>query len=191
MKITYAWIDDPTLRGELKPPQLCVEVDESPDVTIEPVLFADGWTCGKWGPFVKYDRMEGPYPAKADAGDFNVRFRHRFPVVVDITLFVGDHDKKGLTGFSLPLTRARQLVRKWDPDWRLLVSDRDAESGALIWLPVQTDPKCRQYARASQTLCERKPTRMIRVENVELPLCAEHVRMHNEKMAAKRAAKAS
>lgn len=186
MKITYAWVDDPTLRGELKPPQLCVEVDEKPDVTIEPRTFEGGWSCGKYGPFVKYTALE-----PATAGDFNIRFRNRFPVVVDITLFIGDRDKTGLTGFSLPLTRARQLVRKWDPEWRLLISDRAAEGGDLLWLPVQTDPKCRHYSPASKTLCERVPTKTVRVKNIDLALCADHLRYHNESMAAKRAAKAS
>jgi len=193
MKITYAWIDDPTLRGELKPAQLCVEVDSQPDVTIEPRTFNDGWTAGKYGPFVKYSQHDpgAMFPSPVSAGDFNVRFRGRFPVIVDITLFIGDDDKKGLTGYSLPLTRARQLVRKWDADWRLLISDRAAEGGNLVWMPVQTNPKCRFFYRTHKNTCGAEPTRSIRVENVELALCAVHVKEHNDRMAAKRAAKAS
>lgn len=190
MKITYAWIDDPTVRGELKPAQLCVEVDELPDVTIQPRTFADGWTTGKYGPFVKYDFDQPLNPRPVNAGDFNVRFRGRFPVIVDITLFVGDKDS-GLSGYSLPLTRARQLVRKWDADWRLLVSDKAAEGGSLIWLPVHSKPTCRFFYHAVEHTCGSEPTRTIRVESVDLPLCDAHVKEHNERMAAKRAAKAS
>jgi len=196
MKITYAWIDDPTVLGRLEVPQLCVEVDSEPDVTIEPKDFADGWSVGKYGPFVKYswDGSIHTNPRKMNAGDFNVRFRNRFPVVVDIGLFVGEDDKTGIEGFSLPLTRARQLVRKWDRDWRLLVSERSAEKGNLLWLPVQTNPTCRHYFNDPQNgtgPCDKTPARIIRVGEVDLPLCAEHLKLHNDTQAAKRAAKAS
>jgi len=182
MKITYAWIDDPTVSGKMEVPRLCVEVDSEPDVTIEPTPFSDGWTVGKYGPFVKYSG-----PGRVNAGDFNVRFRNRFPVVVDISLFVGEDSKESIEGFSLPLTRARQLVRKWDRSWRLLVSERSAEKGNLLWLPVQTDPKCRHWL--GHVVCHQTPARIIRVGEVDLPLCAEHLKLHNDTQAAKRAAK--
>jgi hypothetical protein len=185
VKITNAFIDDPTTRGELNFPELFVCVDEMPDVSIEPQPFAGGWMVGKYGPFVKYSASE-----EADAGDFNVRFRGRFQVVVDITLVLGD-DKgtEEYPDYSLPLTRARQLVRKYCPDWSLRINDRAAERGSLLWLPVSKNPSCR--VQVNGTSCGVIPARFIRVNEVDLAMCELHVREHNERHAAKRTAKAS
>lgn len=189
MKITNAWIDDPTQRGETQLPQLCVEVTEYPDVTIQPEPFNGGWTVGKYGPFVKYLQMDPTARfIDTDASDFNIRFRSRFPVVVDITLFV-EGEEKPSEGFSLPLTRARQLVRKYDPSWRLLISDRAAERGEIKWLPVQSNPSCRFWQ--GDHACGQRPAKSIRVNEIDLPMCEAHVREHNTRMAGKRAAKAS
>lgn len=177
MKITDAWIEDPAGRGRLESPYLCVQVDEKPDVTIAEENFAGGWTVGKYGPFVKYDN-----PANPDAGDFNIRFRNRFPPVVDIELQVFNNTGVELIGgsFALPLKRARQLVRKYANDWRLLVSDRNAEeSGLLLWLPVQRNPVCKSWT--GHTICGKQPARTVRVRDVDLPLCDDHIREHNEK----------
>lgn len=181
MKITNAWIDDPTLVGEFRAPQLCVEVTEMPDETIPYEPFAGGWRVGKFGPFVQYE-----CPGGGVASDFNVRFRARFPVVVDVTLFIGDDQ---FTGFSLPLTRARQLVRKYDPTWRLLVSDRAAETGSLLWLPIESNPTCRFWDGSK--CCGRKPAKQIRVNDVDFAMCEDHVKDHNARQASRRAAKAS
>lgn len=183
MKITNAWIDDPTIRGEMARPRLCVEVTEEPDVTIEPEPFAGGWSVGKYGPFVQFVA-----PEPVDAGDFNIRFRNRFPVVVDVTLFVADADE-GRVGLSLPLTRARQLIRKFDGNWRLLVSDRAAENGELLWVPIESNPRCRHWLDTK--VCGQRPTRIIRVNEIDLAMCETHVREHNERYAAKRTARAS
>jgi hypothetical protein len=184
VRITNAWIDDPTLIGEVEPPGLCVEVTEMPDVTITPETFSGGWTVGKYGPFVHY---EGPN--LAEASDFNIRFRGRFPAVVDIDLFIGKDMPSGKTGFSLPLTRARQLVKKYDSDWRLTINDRAAESGSLLWLPTQTRPACRSWV--DDRICGRVPSRPIRVKDVDFPMCEMHLQEHNKRHAEKRARKAS
>lgn len=184
MKITDAWIDDPTLVGELDVPQLCVEVDESPDSTIPMQDFSGGWRVGKFGPFVRYDCNSTP----VDAGDFNVRFRGRFPVIVDINLYIGKGDENGSIGYSLPLSRARQLVRKYDETWRLLVNDKAAEKGTILWRPVQTGASCRYWLGTK--CCGERPARTVRVGEVELPLCDAHVKAHNDKYAARRTARA-
>jgi len=191
MKIEDAWIDDPTLRGELEPPMLCIRVDELPGVTIEPEDFAGGWTVGKYGPFVKYTQRDHPKQplSPVSAGDFNIRFRRRLPPVVDLQLFVGEGEENQHDGFSLPLSRARQLVRKHDPSWRLLLSDREAQAGSIAWMPVQSNPGCRHWLDTEA--CMGKPTSTIRVNDLDVPLCSTHLTEHNAKFAAKRAAKAA
>lgn len=191
MKIEDAWIDDPTLRGKFDTPMLCVRVDEMPGVTIKPENFTGGWTVGKYGPFVKYTQQDDPTAplSEVSAGDFNVRFRRRFPPVVDLQLFVGEGEEDQHAGYSLPLTRARQLVRKHDPTWRLLLSDKAAQSGSIVWMPIQTNPGCRQWL--GETTCGDKPASIIRVNDIDFPLCSNHLIAHNAKFAAKRTSKVS
>lgn len=184
MKITNAWIDDPTLRGQLAPPKLCVEVTEMPSVTIEPESFSGGWKVGKFGPFVNYfqqDSNDVP-PSPVSAPDFNARFRNRFPMVIDITLFTPTEEVDGL---SLPLPRARQLVRKYANDWRLAVSEKAAESGQLLWEPVQVNPECRHWMPEHRT-CGGVPAKFIRVGNVNFPMCQHHIEIHNRAQASRR-----
>lgn len=182
MKITDAWVDDPTMRGKNEAPKLHVSVDEMPDVSIPEEKFSGGWSVGKYGPFVKYACTSEP----ATAGDFNIRFRQRFQPVVDIALHVG---KVGELNFSLPLTRARQLIRKHEDNWKLLVSDKDAEKGRLLWVPVEVDPACRQWM--GKGICGNRPTSAVRENGILRPLCAVHVQEHNKRQAELRAAASS
>jgi hypothetical protein len=179
MKITDAWIHDPSLFGEYKPAEMCVQVDEAPDVSIAPETFANGWTVGKYGPFVKY---VAPDNKDATAIDFNLAFRDRLPMVIDIVLIVGEDNEMELP-FSLPLARARQLIKKHSPDWRLLISDREAVHGNLVWRPVQLDPPC----RGNHGVCGRRPASPVRTRGIEIPLCQEHMKQFNSAQAQARA----
>lgn len=182
MKITDAWIHDYSRYGKFEIPELCVQVDEAPDVTIEPRQFENGWTVGKYGPFVKYENLN----KDVTAVDFNLAFRDRLPMVIDIVLVVDNgHDKSEILEmpFSLPLDRARQLVKKYDPSWRLLIQDREAVHGKLVWRPIQTDPECRGHGG----LCGKKPASYIRIKGVDIPLCQEHTQQHNAAQAKARA----
>lgn len=181
MKITDAWVHDPSYLGRIEVPELCVQVDEEPDVTIEPKPFDNGWTVGKYGPFVKYEQGDLPVTAV----DFNLAFRDRLPMVIDVVLVVDNgHDKSEVLElpFSLPLDRARQLVKKYDPSWRLLIQDREAVHGKLVWRPVQTDPECRGDSGA----CRQKPASPVRIKGVDIPLCQEHMQKHNAAQAKAR-----
>lgn len=181
MRIITARVDDPSLRGELESPLLIVEVDEWPDMTAEPDSLAGGWTISRYGPFVCYmdPKNEG------EAGEFNVRFAGRFPPVVDIGLMIHGGDDECRYAFSLPLRRARQLVRKYESNWRLLVNDHDAQQGQLSWVPVETQPACREWK--GDAICGRRPTRPVRINFVDLPLCNEHVQQNNRRYATERA----
>lgn len=182
MKIKDAWVDDPAFRGVVEYPQLCVEVDELPDVTIEPAEFSGGWTVGKYGPFVKY--TQSLLPEETDAGDFNVRFRGRFPSIVDISLFKTG-EELSYEGYAINLSRARQLLRKWQPQWRLLLADKDAQSGKIIWRPVDSNPVCRFYD--GNNACRNpKVAGTVRIKGVELPFCREHIQAWNQSRAAMR-----
>lgn len=179
MKIIDAWIDDPTMKGELRKPEICVQVDSMPDVSIEPTTFDGGWSVGKYGPFVKYWCSAGG----VDASTFNVRFRSRFPAVVDIVVIVGN-DMHEEEGFSLNVTRARQLIRKHDPKWSLRVSDRAAMNGTFLWEPIESDPACRNHSDG-QT-CGQRPTRAVNISGVDLHLCDTHMTEHNHRFATRR-----
>lgn len=185
MKITDAWIFDPSLQGQIALPELCIQVDEVPDVTIPPETFGP-WTVGKYGPFVKYAKQD----ESVTAVDFNLHFRGRFPMVIDVVLVVDNgHDTSEVLEmpFSLPLSRARQLVKKYDPDWRLLVSDREAVTGNLIWRPVESNPEC----RGQGGFCKVRPSHPVRIKGVEVPLCIDCTRKHNAAQAHARTASSS
>jgi hypothetical protein len=185
MKITDAWIYDPSRSGEIATPELCVQVDEMPGVTIAPESFVPGWRVGKYGPFVKYEKIDG---SKVSAVDFNMAFRDRLPMVIDIVLIVDDGESDIVeVPLSLPLARARQLVKKYDHDWRLLVSDREAIHGNLVWRPVETNPEC----RGDNGLCKARPAGPVRVKGIDIPLCQEHTRLHNQAQAQARALSSS
>lgn len=184
MKITDAWVYDPSRLGKIEPPELCVQVDEHPDVTIPQEEFANGWFVGKYGPFVKYGKLN--YDGKpVTAIDFNLAFRDRLPMLIDIVLVVEDlkNDTIEELPFSLPLTRARQLVKKYDPDWRLLISDREAVHGNLVWRPVEKNPAC----RGDGGNCGTRPASLVRIKGIEIPLCQSHLKKHNSAQAKARA----
>ena len=181
MKITDAWVDDPMQSGITEHPKLCIEVDEMPDVSIPPQDFSGSWTVGKFGPFIRYSCSTH----KVDAGDFNVRFRGRFPAIVDISLFLKDQDESASEDYAINLTRGRQLLKKWSNSWRLLLSDREGQNGRLIWRPVESNPLCRFYNLG--LACSKPAVTSVWMKGVEVPLCANHLKSYNEKHASLRA----
>lgn len=182
MKIEDAWIDDPTLYGEIAPAQMVVQVNELPSITIPWEDFPGAWEVSKFGPFVCFRHNGG---TEVGAGDFNVRFRGRFPVVVDITLSVGPAEEHFET-FSLPLTRARQLLRKYQPDWQFAISDHAAQKGHILWVPAEMNPSCRHWLGEKET-CGHRPVTFVRNDGVDYPLCLRHKRAFNTHAAERRA----
>jgi hypothetical protein len=182
MKINDAWVYDPSLQGRLELPELCIEVDEMPSPTIPAEQFADGWIVGKYGPFVKYENLY----RTVTAVDFNLAFRDKFPMVIDIILVLDNGQDAPLSEvpFSIPLVRARSLVKKHSPDWRLVISDREALHGNLVWRPIQSNPPC----RGDHGSCEARPASYIRVKGIDIPLCQDHIKAHNAAQAHARAA---
>jgi hypothetical protein len=189
MKILSAWVDDPTVYGTVEPPILVVEVDEYPDETLEALTWPDGWSMSKYGPFVMYDFSENH--RDIDAGDYNVRFAGAYPPVVDIVLRVGSKTYSGM--FSLPLTRARQLVRKHCKEWRLYISDADAQKGALLWVPQEINPTCHFWTRGHicGTPAGGGRITVVQYKGVQFPLCDRHLTDHNNKNAEARRANTS
>lgn len=184
MKILRAWIDDPTELGTLQQPLMIVEVDEYPDQTHDPISTDDGWTQSKFGPFVKYDYSP---TEEADAGDYNVRFAGQYPAIIDIGLMVLNFDDRSDI-FGLPIPRARQLIRKHSPGWRLYLSDYDAIDGALLWVPQQVNATCRFWHPNARMTCDAPATATVRKSGVDLPLCVDHLKTHNSERAEARRA---
>lgn len=183
VKIQTAFVHDETLSGNLQRPFVVVGVNELPDITIEPRQFPGGWTVSKAGPFVMYSNVSDP---SVDAGEFNLRFRRHYPAVVDVALQVGSEREMIHGKYSLPVPRARQLLRKYDPTWRLYVSDRDALKGQNVWLPVEANAACRHWL--GMRTCGARPTRIARQGSVDVPLCADHMQDFSDQQAASRIA---
>jgi hypothetical protein len=180
MKILSAWVDDPTLNGEIDPPLLCVETDAYPDRTGYVNRTDDGWTQAKFGPFVQYDHIS----PELDAGEYNVRFAGVFPPIVDICLVVHGRNYSGM--FGLPLTRARQLVRKHCRAWRLYLSDKDAQDGLMLWIPQMVEPTCRFWMPDRRCCGKMEHIAMAQYKGIYFPLCEEHLTIHNNRNAEAR-----
>jgi hypothetical protein len=186
MRILGAWIDDPTLVGKVDPPMLCVETDAYPDETQEPLRWDDGWVQAKYGPFILFDCEPN---ADITAGDYNVRFAGAYPPIVDIMLVVENQNYSGL--FGLPLSRARQLVRKHCPHWRLYLNDNDAQQGTMTWIPQMAKPTCRWWMpqRIAPSPCGMtQDVVYVRKDGIDFPLCSKHLTDHNATMADRRRA---
>lgn len=188
MRILDAWIEDPLLDNIVEQPYLKVEVDAMPNVSIPNESFQGGWEVSKLGPFIQYSRRG----KNSDAGDFNVRFRRTFPSIVDIKLAV--KGQIGVHPMALPLPRARQLIRKHDPEWRLLLGDHEAQSGKMIWIPSEIKPVCRHWDQVTVDgqsifeMCEDPFQAYVRSNHVSIPLCKIHLKRFNSSMAAARTA---
>lgn len=192
MKIQDAWIDDPMLRGLKQSPKLCVQVDVPPDQTIAEQSFDDGWTVSRYGPFVKYRLGR----RKVTAGDFNARFTSvhnppklgepRLRSIVDVSVFFGKSE--GYTNeFALLLDRSRGLMKKYQPQWRLMLDDKLAQSGKILWLPIERHPVCKFWDKEHKTICSKRMEQVVRSDGVEFPLCHEHLEIFNHSQAAGRA----
>lgn len=188
VKIERAWIEDPLTRGVHEPAALHVRVDAKPDETIPFKEYqASDWTffVGKDGPFVKYHfecnmttELSGNF-----AGLFNKHLAGQLPSIVDIRLHIEDASQH----YALPLKRARQLVKKHDPDWRLLLSDKHAEkAGWVLWQPVKSNPVCMFWLGDSNTCGNATVTGKTTVNEIEIPLCTLHARKVQAKFATSR-----
>lgn len=186
MRITNAWVDDPLRRGQLEFPKLCVQVDELPDPTIPEENFDGGWLVGKYGPFVKYSNTDLDDFDRANAGSYNVRFAKTLGAVVDISLFYDLHSERYTDEFALSLKRARQLVRKHDSKWRLLANDSVAQSGGILWLPVESNSPCKFFNRHAREICGAPSVSVVKSNDFDIPYCINHVREYNERRKGRR-----
>lgn len=174
MTFEDAWVDDPLLRGEVAQATFHVRVNIWPSETIAQEKFEGGWTVGKFGPFVKYTHEL----LTTDAGDFNIRFAqapNRFPSIVDLTLHVGD---EYTNEYSLYLKRSRVLLRKFSPNWRLILSDQEAQHGRNVWLPVEREAPCKFWE--GEEICGATSAAIVRIDGYEVPYCAAHKELHND-----------
>jgi len=185
MTIENAWVDDPLSRGELLQSKVCIQVNIWPDVTIPDKNFDGGWMVGKYGPFVKYWRK--PNFGPANAGDFNMRFAQIFPPVVDIALFKG-HTEEYHENYAINLRRARQLLRKHSPNWRLLLADRHAQEGQIVWFPSEKNSSCKFWIGTESEAgleieghtCGMPMVGHARRGDIDIPFCTEHMKEYNQ-----------
>jgi len=183
MRIEDAWIDDPVRRGEFEPPKLCLQVDEWPDESIPDSPQGRGWIVGKWGPFHKYSRPGH----KVTAGDFNAERNNLtkpFQPLVDISLFLG-RTEEYTDKYALALTRARQKVKQFAPQWRLLLADKEAQSGKILWIPVEKNQVCKFWLGGTK-ICAKALYGTARVKGIDIPYCREHMETYNNEHARKR-----
>lgn len=202
MKIKDVWVDDPLRSGTVEPCELVIEVDGLPHTTIEPEVYqfsdTEVWFVGKRGPFVTYqyqtlnDKEVNSYATIGKDGKFNVAFGGIFPSLVEVTVGeqIGDDWIVDSGSWNLPLSRARQLLKKYDPSWRLHLSERSGANGELAWKLVELGPGCRWYLDALDKCCGKKSVQTVVQHGwegpVDTPVCEQHLHEFNRKQAARR-----
>ncbi len=203
MKIRNVWVDDPLKGGTVEPCELVIEVDNFPHTTIEPEVYqfsdTEVWYVGKRGPFVTYEynrlnehRRVEHFATIGQDGKFNVSFGGIFAPIVQVVVgidtaddWITDHGS-----WNLPLSRARQLLKKYDPSWRLHLSDRAGSKGELAWKLVELGPGCRWYLHSLDRPCGKKSVQTVVQSGwegpVDTPVCEQHLHEFNRKQAARR-----
>lgn len=186
MKIEKAWVDDPLRRGELAVPIVCVQVDEPPTLSCPIETYEDGWSSAKYGPFVQYSQQDSGAIMKSPVGasDYNMAFAGQHPPVVDIKLYIESFAE--LSTFSLPLRRARQLLRRDAFEWRLHLSDVEAQNGGMVWTPVETRSPCKFFYHKTNQICGITAHGSINVRGFNIPYCESHMSNHNERRKQRR-----
>lgn len=203
MRIKSAWIDDPLQGGIVSPCELTIEVDNFPETTIEPEVYqasdTEVWYVGKRGPFVCYQylrldslRVPDYWATIGQDGKFNVSFSGVFTPIVQVQVGIdtGDEWIVDPGSWNLPLSRARQLLKKYDPSWRLHLSERSGNNGELAWKPVQLGPACRFWLDGLDRCCGKKCVQTVTASGldglVDMPVCEQHLHQHNRQQAARR-----
>lgn len=187
MKILNAKVYDPRLMGILERPRICIDIDFDPGVTSDTIMIevdGDIWTGCSRGPLICYDTTGG----KAAAGRFN-KVRTGSQPLVDVDVFCMDTEQDVIAGqCAISLQKARALLRKHDPDWRLVMDDYDGQRNLLSWTPVNKDFTCMQSytATSAVVLCRMPAQGRIHIGETEIPMCKHHIEQHNSKAAKRR-----
>lgn len=216
MRIKDAWVSDPLDGGQISPPELVLDLDVLPGITVEPEVWQrdnEAWLVARHGPFVKYERHVLPvkydsfpldehlgadyFSSWKSAGRYNSFFTGIFPAVVDAHLWVGEEEDESVDYFwSITLVNARRLLRKHCNTWRLTLDDRAAQAGKISWKLQEVRPPCKHWLFEGDKVCGRKPTAGVVSQSgwdgpVDIPLCATHLREHNKNQASRRVASSS
>jgi len=199
VRIKSAWVDDPLKGGTISPCELTIEVDAFPETTIEPEVYQSSdtevWFVGKRGPFVTYwyhQLPNGLWATVGQDGRFNVFFSGVFTPIVQVTVGIdtGDEWIVDSGSWNLPLSRARQLLKKYDPSWRLHLSERSGNNGELAWKLVELGPGCRFWLDGLDRCCGKKCVQTVTASGwdgpVDMPVCEQHLHQHNRQQAARR-----
>lgn len=196
MKIIKAWIDDPREDATVERPTVVILVDEDPhqstDAISRPIHLGSesSIVSCKFGPFIRLWH-EGSMPdipsvgnklSETLKGEFNKAFSDIFPPIINIKLSTEDDWIEG--NWGLPVKRARQILKKFNVPYRLLLNDRDAQHGHISWVPVRSEPICVWYD--AMGLCGLEATSHVSIGEVDMTLCAGHLEMHNREQAMKR-----
>jgi hypothetical protein len=183
MKIVSAEVHDPRRQGMIARPRIIVNVDTAPEATQPAVEGADGWRSMKYGSLVRY--AAGTLPD--DAGHYNVAFRDILEPIVDVEVFRLDTESDVEGKWALTIKRAREELRRHDPEWRLAVNDHDAQEGRVVWTPFNRvrPTRCLFWTNRSGGLsgcCDMPAQQNILMPGrgrVEYPMCRRHAEYVN------------
>lgn len=201
MKITNIQVDDPALRGYVNAPHCIVTVDAEPVPTADhktglttPQLYTaetGTFSLHYHGPLIRYSFKENRTGKtwSSRAGAVNSTLQLAKPLV-DVYLKV-----EGLNytqaGWAMELQRIRRELKKFSPDWHLVVDDRLAQAGDIAWSPAELIAGCLWRGKFSLAAAGDPPpcgkAAYHPFMNRPLGLCDEHKIEHDAHAARARA----
>lgn len=177
MKILDTGVIDPREGGEYQDPYICIKVDEPVDETNDPHVHKTGrWRVVPCGPFVavEYSRSAPDWELTEDLGTFNTLGFHREQLIA-VTVYEPSGEKLSL---HMGVARVKRLLRKHDPEWRVLPSDYAALNGKIVWRVERAKPECMS--------CGLAPVQTVWYSGAHVPLCAAHLESHAKRIKSER-----
>lgn len=171
MKILNAAVDDRRFDTTPQRPILSVAIDEMP-VQTNPVARRDGWTTAKYGPLIEFTCPSDIEDERKFASQFNIIFP-KFAPVVDIIVSYEGEVLEGSWGMALG--RARNLLRKWETNWKLWISEYEAQHGRIGWVPTENQHTCAANFLDNER-CDSFGTQHLGKHGIDYWYCADHMK---------------
>lgn len=184
MNILDLSIYDPREEGVFSDPIIEISVDEEVEEISDPIYCDRYSRVIPCGPFVAVEEMvsSDTWKDHQNIGEFNAKnlyFEMLIPVIILTPEDSNDseNDDSGIPLF-MGVRRAKRLIRKYDPEWHLVMNEDAAFRGAISWRPERRRPKCNGLQDNKN--CPNNSIQTVYYNNTHLNYCINHLREHNQ-----------
>ena len=192
MNIISASVSD--RRASKARPILTVTIDSMPVPTNEVIRREDSdrnnWTSAKYGPLIEFacashrQQTDLLLDTLSPASYFNKVFADGLAPVVDVkVIHRTDSSNEILEGnWAVQLRRGRNLLKKYDLPWRLLMNDYDGQKGRLSWTPTENRHTCAfNFLSSPPAICKDAGQHHVSMSGIDYWFCPSHYKDHNAK----------